>query len=869
MPPDSSSQAHASTARACPAGACAPALGLLTAAVRHDATSRSVAPILSILPAMIAGSLSADVDLATPAASLEILLVAEHVPEDIRQELALFKKLAMDFDELRQYALFNFIAVMKVVKKHDKLSSMPLRDTLAGYVTNQPFFTGERLLRAFGNMRRLATQLTLAAHGKPLTSRSELAVCHNCQQSRAMGFVYTGTKFLCPPCLLAVISAAAATQQSLGGVFIGTYRISGLLDTALASPLVDETPETTPAHSCAGAPAPTIAAARDAGAERNGMASDGEIVEAHSTGQSSFSSQECVVYDPNMLYAQSDGEAAEVSRHLGGLAAIACSSGLQDHSIVNSLRDHDHSIVDSPLSAVIDHMLAAAENVTNADAPLPPSLPGTSLPGSTRAAQPPLLGPLQPPLLGPLQPPLLGPQLSNGSDARSTQTSRDPSMDVLMDGPPASGSGMSSSGKVTSSDFGYSMHGGSYMQKMLTEQKMFTESTTVLAAASAAMNSYSRSSHAGGAPCEATAVAVSQHLQGPSTVASATILPDRGAAVVGQCAHGGASACGQCAGQTISQQISPALSTPGASSLTWCPPQLCPPQCQVPGSGSVSMSWAGGSVPTQLGQPLGTAPSDELRNKWACFECHKAKTVCEGRPCRRCQRLGKTCIEHVRPTKRRRSAKNETGVAGQHGAGVKASGGEAAHVDTDQYNWQRTWGQQAIGHSMPVGLQQQDIAVRMDQLVATIGVQPPLAQWATGPSAALMRPLVPGTVPGTVGGDGASQQPTFPPRPAFISNPAPLLTAQGMSYQNHGPVPTVPVGKWRLPVALVPAPHPLLVPSSQVATPSASPKPSTAPTAAQLSSSSGSGGDAPSLLPSLDSPSQHAAWAAFAEFPRV
>jgi hypothetical protein len=798
---------------------------------------RSVAPILSILPAMIAGSLSADGDLATPAASLETLLVTEHVPEDIRQELALFKKLAMDFDELRQYALFNFIAVMKVVKKHDKLSTMPLRDTLAGYVISQPFFTGERLLRAFGNMRRLATQLTLAAHGKPLSSRSELAVCHNCQQSRAMGFVYTGTRFLCPPCLLAVISAAAATQQSLGGVFTGTYRISGLLD----SPLMEETtPETTPAHSCAGAPAPTIAAARDAGAGRNGMASDGEISEAHSSalpGQSSFSSQD-VVYDPNMLYAQSDGEAAEVSRHLDSLAAIACSSGL-----------HDHSIVNSPLSAVFDHLLASAENVPNADAPLPQSLPGTSLPGSTRAAQP----------------PLVGPQLSNGSGARSTQTSRDPSMDVLMDGPPASGSGMSSSGKVASSDFGYSMHGGSYMHKMLTEQKMLTESTTVLAAASAAMNSYSRSSHAGGAPCEATAVAVSQHLQGNSSVASATLLPDRGAEVVGQSAHGGAAACGQCVGQTISQtisqQISPALGTPGASSLTWCPPQLCPPQCQGPGSGPVSMNWAGGSVPTPLDPPLGTAPSDELRNKWACFECHKAKTVCEGRPCRRCQRLGKTCIEHVRPTKRRRSAKNETAVAGQHGAGVRASGGGAAPVDTDQYNWQRTWGQQAGGPSMPMGLQQQGIAVGMDQLLTTIGVQPPLAPWATGPSAALMGP--------PVGGHGGYQQPTFPPRPAFRANPAPLLTAQGTSSQNHGPVPTVSVGKWRLPMALVPAPHPLLVPSSQVATPSSSPKPSTAPTAAQLSSSSGSGGDAHLLLPSLDSPSQHAAWAAFAEFPRV
>ena len=46
----------------------------------------------------------------------------------------------------------------------------------------------------------------------------------------------------------------------------------------------------------------------------------------------------------------------------------------------------------------------------------------------------------------------------------------------------------------------------------------------------------------------------------------------------------------------------------------------------------------GGAVANATG---GDGNGGEKTKKWACKECHKAKTACEGNPCRRCQRLGK------------------------------------------------------------------------------------------------------------------------------------------------------------------------------------------------------------------------------------
>ena len=49
-----------------------------------------------------------------------------------------------------------------------------------------------------------------------------------------------------------------------------------------------------------------------------------------------------------------------------------------------------------------------------------------------------------------------------------------------------------------------------------------------------------------------------------------------------------------------------------------------------------------------------TNPDAKRARKRACFECHRAKAACEGEPCNRCTRLGKTCFTQERKKRRRR-----------------------------------------------------------------------------------------------------------------------------------------------------------------------------------------------------------------------
>ena len=71
----------------------------------------------------------------------------------------------------------------------------------------------------------------------------------------------------------------------------------------------------------------------------------------------------------------------------------------------------------------------------------------------------------------------------------------------------------------------------------------------------------------------------------------------------------------------------------------------------------------------QLGSIVdGTDGGGGKGKQWACVECHKAKTACEGYPCRRCQRLGKTCVLPDRPMRRRRGDPIGAGCAPHSGA---------------------------------------------------------------------------------------------------------------------------------------------------------------------------------------------------------
>lgn len=150
------------------------------------------------------GTIQTDRPLSTPRETLKELVLSPLVSHDTRQAIMLFSALADELDAMRRYALLNFLAVAKVVKKHDKLSLLPLKATLSAFIADQPFLTGRPLQRAYSRMRGISTNLMATAQGSnpfvhnPRTCR--------CSRPLEMNFVYERRLRLCAPCL-----ASAAT----------------------------------------------------------------------------------------------------------------------------------------------------------------------------------------------------------------------------------------------------------------------------------------------------------------------------------------------------------------------------------------------------------------------------------------------------------------------------------------------------------------------------------------------------------------------------------------------------------------------------------------------------------------------------------
>ena len=102
------------------------------------ATPRRVIPLLGN-PSKVKGVFDFDGTLPTPAATLGELIKSPLVPQDMRQAIAIFCQVSTDLDELRRYALFNFIAIIKVLKKHDKLSLVPIKNCLITFITTRAY----------------------------------------------------------------------------------------------------------------------------------------------------------------------------------------------------------------------------------------------------------------------------------------------------------------------------------------------------------------------------------------------------------------------------------------------------------------------------------------------------------------------------------------------------------------------------------------------------------------------------------------------------------------------------------------------------------------------------------------------------------
>ena len=162
----------------------------------------------------------------SPSEIIELMMTHPHVPHETRHALTLFRHLAEEVDMLRRYALLNFLAVTKVVKKHDKLSLLPLKGPLNSFVAAQPFHTGTRLLETFTSIRAFSSALVAMARGTQLLP-PPTPQCLRCAQPLRMGVIYDGRLLHCPSCVAFAIEHASQNGIELS---VRTFEIDGLLE---------------------------------------------------------------------------------------------------------------------------------------------------------------------------------------------------------------------------------------------------------------------------------------------------------------------------------------------------------------------------------------------------------------------------------------------------------------------------------------------------------------------------------------------------------------------------------------------------------------------------------------------------------------
>lgn len=148
---------------------------------------------------VIFGALRSEPASRRPRDVLQQLVTSPRVPQDARQALALFLHLGDHLNKVRRFALVNFLAVVKVVKKHDKLSLLPLRSAILSFVAVQPFHLGDPIYLTYTSMRNLSLSLAAIAYGEKVPALSP-PPCMRCSNPLVMGMIYDGQLRICPSC---------------------------------------------------------------------------------------------------------------------------------------------------------------------------------------------------------------------------------------------------------------------------------------------------------------------------------------------------------------------------------------------------------------------------------------------------------------------------------------------------------------------------------------------------------------------------------------------------------------------------------------------------------------------------------------------